>query len=162
MMSDILSAQTVPVLLKQHGIQQGSDSKRYADALLTWDVLSGSDKRFDKHPGNMRYKQILNKMRPGYTSTESKTAKKKMVGDIDEFIQSYGGRFLRIDESNGRFRLLRKAESRNKISRSLRENAPQQESRRDYITKISELDVMCGRGMCTRRFDVFGFPYFRA
>ena len=134
-------------LLLGHKTQPESDRKCYAERLLTWDILCGTDKRFEKQPGNIKYQEILHMVRPAYMSIESKSAKKKMIRDIDEYIQSYGGRFLRIDELNARLRLLTKAEARNKISRSLRENVCLQKDRRIFVAKIRELDVLCGRGM---------------
>ena len=123
-----------------------SAAQRYAGKLLTWDILCGNEKCFESHPGNMRYHQILNKMRSSFLSVESKTAKKKLVRDVDDFIQCYGGRFLRMDESAGRLRRMTTAESRNKISWSLRENPSPQKNLKVFTAKITELDVMCGRG----------------
>jgi KaiC/GvpD/RAD55 family RecA-like ATPase len=113
--------------------------------LLKWDIICG-DPRFGSHTGNIKFQQILSKMRSSYTSMESKTAKKKLIKDVDEFIQSYGGRFLRVDQASASLRIMTTAEARNKISRSLRENVSPQKGQKAFIAKISELDVICGRG----------------
>lgn len=126
--------------------------KHFANKILPLDILCGTDKlnRFDQHPGNVRYEQILNKVRAQFLSMESKSGKKKLVKEIDDFVSSYGGRFLRMDETTGesRLRVLTTAESRNKISRSLRESASSQQKNQSklYIARVSELDVLCGRG----------------
>lgn len=120
--------------------------KSYFVKLLNWDVICGGDRSFESHAGNIRFQQILSKMRSSFMNMESKTAKKKLVKDVDEFIQSYGGRFLRVDEATASLRIMTTAEARNKISRSLRENVSPQKSQKAFITTISELDVMCGRG----------------
>lgn len=121
-------------------------SQQYAKDLLTWDILCGNEKCFDSHTGNIRYQDVLNKVRPAYMSLESKAAKKKLVRDVDEFIQSYGGRFLRVEEGSDKMRIMTTAESRNKISRSLREAPTQQKNAKVYVSRITELDVLCGRG----------------
>ena len=114
--------------------------------LLNWDIICGGDESFESHVGNVRFQQILSKIRLTFVHMESKAAKKKLVKDVDEFIQSYGGRFLRVDEATGMLRIMTTAEARNKISRSLRENVSSTRCRKAFITKIGELDVMCGRG----------------
>lgn len=117
-----------------------------AAELLNWDIICGGDEGFDSHAGNIRFQQILSKMRSTFVNMDSKASKKKLVKDVDEFIQSYGGRFLRVDEASGMLRIMTTAEARNKISRSLRENVSSTRTRKAFITIIGELDVMCGRG----------------
>ena len=131
--------------------------KNFGLTLGTWDILCGQDKRLELRPGNMKYQQILSKMRNRFHACGSKTAKKKLVKEIDEFIQSYGGRFLRMDDSTGKLRVMSTAESRNKISRTLRENVSPQKNRKVYIVEVSELDVLCGRGKQFREL----FPLIR-
>lgn len=121
-------------------------SQPYAEKLLTWDILCGNETCFDNHPGNQKYHQILNKVRPSFLSMDSKTAKKKLVRDVDEFIQSYGGRFLRVEEGTDKLRVMTTAESRNKISRSLRDTPSSQKNMKVFTSRVTELDVLCGRG----------------
>jgi hypothetical protein len=136
------SSQTTSLQLSAAASQQ----KSYNVKLFSWDIICGGDRGFESHTGNIRFQQILSKMRASFMNMESKTAKKKLVKDVDEFIQSYGGRFLRVEEATARLRIMTTAEARNKISRSLRENVSPQKSQKAFITKISELDIMCGRG----------------
>ena len=123
-----------------------SSPQIFAAKLQTWDILVGNEKCFNLHTGNVRYHEILDKVRPAYLNMKSKTAKKKMVRDVDDFIQGYGGRFLRVEEITDKLRIMTTAESRNKISRSLRDTPSQQKSKKIYVSKMTQLDVLCGRG----------------
>ncbi|CAB9530614.1 expressed unknown protein [Seminavis robusta] len=124
------------------------DQKNYVslDKVLNWDILCSGDRRLENHTGNMRFQQILEKMRASFAAMESKTAKKKMVRDVHEYIQGYGGRFLRVEEATSQLRIMTTAESRNKISRCLRECSAPKKNQKTFIAEITELDVMCGRG----------------
>lgn len=123
-----------------------SSSKTFTANLQTWDILCGNEQCFDIHPGNVRYHQILDKVRAKFLNMESKKAQKKLVRDIDDAIQSYGGRFLRVEEGTDRLRVMTTAESRNRISRSLRGTPTQKKTQKEFTYKITELDVLCGRG----------------
>lgn len=112
----------------------------------TWDVLCGQDKLYDLRLGNIKYQQIVGKMRKHFYARVSKTAQKKLVREIEDFVHGYGGRFLRMDASTGKFRVMTMAESRNKISRTLRENPSPLRSSKVYTTEVKELDILCGRG----------------
>ena len=114
--------------------------------LGTWDVLCGHDKLYDLRLGNMKYQKIVGRMRKHFHARASKTAKKKLVREIEDFVHGYGGRFLRMDDSTGKYRVMTMAESRNKISRTLRENPAPLTKSRAYITEVKDLDILCGRG----------------
>ena len=114
--------------------------------LQRFDVLCGNDVRFDSHPGNIRYQENLSKARLLFANSDSKSAQKKLIRGVDDLVSSYGGRFLKFDEAACTFQLLSKAETRNKISRALREKKTAKYAPKIYISKIKELDVVCGRG----------------
>lgn len=114
--------------------------------LRTWDVLCGQDKRYNLRLGNMKFQEIVDKMRKHFYARSSKTGQKKLIREIEDFVQGYGGRFVRVDDSTGNLRLMTMAESRNKIGRTLRENPSPSKIRRVYVTEVKELDVLCGRG----------------
>lgn len=85
------------------------------------DILCGRGGRSNNHPGNKRYRQVVNDFRLLYQKTETKTVKTDLSREIVENCCSYGARFLKIDSVSGRCYVLTKAEARKKTSQALRE-----------------------------------------
>jgi len=119
--------------------------------LRTWDILCGQDKRYKVRLGNLKYDQIIKKQRRRFLNCRSKAAEKKLVKEVHDSIQAYGGRFLKLDESTTTLCLMSTAECRNKISRTLRENVVSSDQRKVFVLDIGEMDVLCGRGKQARK-----------
>jgi len=73
------------------------------------------------HVGNKRYRQVVSEMKNMYRSTEAKAIKTDLSRAIVDHVCSYGGRFVKKEESSGRHYLLTKDEARKKTSQALRE-----------------------------------------
>jgi len=96
-------------------------TRLYVDDIREWDVLCGRGGRSNHHPGNKRYRNVVSEMKAMYRTTEAKTVKTDLSRAIVEHVCNYGGRFIKKDESMGRYYLLTKAEARKKTSQALRE-----------------------------------------
>jgi hypothetical protein len=92
-----------------------------ADDIREDDVLCGRGGRSNNHPGNKRYRQVVNDFRIMYQNTEAKTVKTDLSRAIVEHCCFYGARFLKTDNASGRYFVLTKAEARKKTSQALRE-----------------------------------------
>jgi hypothetical protein len=93
----------------------------YLDEIQEWDVLCGRGGRSNHHPGNKRYRHVVSEMKLMYRGTEAKNLKTDLSKAIVEHVCLYGGRFIKKDESVGRYYVLTKAEARKKTSQALRE-----------------------------------------
>ena len=60
-------------------------------------------------------------MRSNYRNIEAKSAKTDLSRAIVEHVTSYGGRFVKVDKTTGKFYVLTVAEARKKTSQALRE-----------------------------------------
>ena len=89
------------------------------------DILCGRGGRSNNHPGNKRFRDVVNEMRMMYQNTETKAFKTDVSRAIVEHCYSYGARFLKVDEDTGKYFVLTNAEARKKTSQALRENAKQ-------------------------------------
>jgi hypothetical protein len=101
--------------------QKASSGMCYVDSIGEWDVLCGRGGRSNHHPGNKRYRHVVSETKLLYKNTEAKTTKTEMSRAIVEHVCAYGGRFIKKEESTGRFFVLTKAEARKKTSHALRE-----------------------------------------
>ena len=63
------------------------------------DVLFGRGIRINKHPGNKRFRLIVDSMKARYQELKSKIKKKKISQDVLSIIHSYGGRFLMTERN---------------------------------------------------------------
>lgn len=91
------------------------------DTVRLNDILCGRGGRTNNHPGNKRYRQVINDMRIMYQKTEAKTVKTDLSRAIVEHCCSYGARFLKLDNATGKYFVQTKAEARKKTSQALRE-----------------------------------------
>jgi hypothetical protein len=85
------------------------------------DILCGRGGRSNNHPGNKRYRRVVNEFRVTYQKSETKTVKTDLSRTIVEHCCSYGARFLKTDGTDGRYFVLTKSEARKKTSQALRE-----------------------------------------
>mmetsp|Transcript_14397 Transcript_14397/g.33496 ORF Transcript_14397/g.33496 Transcript_14397/m.33496 type:complete len:580 (+) Transcript_14397:236-1975(+) len=58
------------------------------------DVLQGRGSGSMQNTGNIRFRSLVEKLRPAYVATSSRKEKAKMIGDMVQLIQSRKGRFL--------------------------------------------------------------------
>lgn len=88
--------------------------------LKEWDILSGRGGKSNHHPGNKRFRQVVEEMKEKYRVTNVKTDKTALSKAIVAYVDGYGGRFLK-KISPGKWRLMTTSESRKKTSQALRE-----------------------------------------
>lgn len=86
-----------------------------------WDVLCGRGGKSNHHPGNKRYRQVVAEMKAKYRGTAAKTDKTALSRAIVDYVNGYGGRFIKKNSKAGKYILLTKAEARKKTSQALRE-----------------------------------------
>jgi hypothetical protein len=98
-----------------------SGRKLYVEEAGTNDVLCGRGGRSNHHPGNKRYRQVVSDMKASYRNIGSKSAKTDLSKAIVDHVVNYGGRFLKLDKSTGKYIVLSNAEARKKTSQALRE-----------------------------------------
>ena len=91
------------------------------DDIRNWDVLCGRGGKSNHHPGNKRYRQVVSEMKNKYRGTSAKTDKTALSRAIVDYVNAYGGRFVKRVGKNGKWILLTKAEARKKTSQALRE-----------------------------------------
>jgi hypothetical protein len=85
------------------------------------DILCGRGGRSNHHVGNKRYRQVVGEMKASYRTVGSKSAKTDLSRAIVEHVQSYGGRFVKLDKGTGKYVVLGPSEARKKTSQALRE-----------------------------------------
>jgi hypothetical protein len=86
-----------------------------------WDILSGRGGKSNHHKGNKRFRQVVAEMKAKYKTTDAKTDKTALSKAIVEYVNGYGGRFLKKDAGQSAYRVMTKAEARKKTSQALRE-----------------------------------------
>lgn len=86
------------------------------------DVLCGRGGKSNHWTGNKRYRQVISSMRRNYRDIETKAAKTDLSAAIVSHVHSYGGRFLRLERTTGKYYVLSTAEARKKTSQALRES----------------------------------------
>mmetsp|Transcript_14458 Transcript_14458/g.27536 ORF Transcript_14458/g.27536 Transcript_14458/m.27536 type:complete len:257 (-) Transcript_14458:69-839(-) len=96
--------------------------KIYIDTIRDTDVLCGRGGRSNHHPGNKRYRHVIGDMRTSYKKTEAKSNKTDLSRAIVDHVCQYGGRFIKKEETTGRYYVLTRGEARKKTSQALREN----------------------------------------
>lgn len=141
--------------------------REFIDHVRDSDVLCGRGGKSIRHPGNLKYREIVNEMKASYRNKERRVEKAGLSRIVVQRISCYGGRFIRKDDSTQNYYVLTQEEARRKTSQALREQndeemvqwkkngagrvsafAPQKiaEDQRVYVDKIFDLDVICGRG----------------
>lgn len=98
-----------------------SYTKMYVDTVSNDDVLCGRGGRSNHHVGNKKYRLVVAKMKYMYQKCAAKTMKTDLSRAIVKHCTSYGARFLKLDEANGKYYILSKGEARKKTSQALRE-----------------------------------------
>ena len=90
------------------------------------DVLCGRGGSINSHPGNERFRQLVEKRKRVYLTARFKREKRLIANSILTEIRSIDppGRFLSRDPSTGRWYDIGDEKARDKTSQALRENAP--------------------------------------
>ena len=84
------------------------------------DVLCGRDRNFAKHPGNLLYRQLVERQASAYALALTKPAKMKITKSIVHTMQTqHGSRFLRRTEASV-WETLTNIQARDKTSHALR------------------------------------------
>jgi hypothetical protein len=119
-----------------HGNSDGSNFNVHADVkpgaggVITKpnenDVLSGRGGRINSHPGNVAFRELVNKHKHQYLSRETKKLEKVKVADlIVQTIRKMDppGRFLKEDSSSGGWLEIGDERARKKAGQAMREKA---------------------------------------
>ena len=86
------------------------------------DVLLGRGGGANKHPGNIKYRKEVEKIKPRYCHVRTKTGKTDMSYAVVNHVYQYGGRFLEKDRQQGMWFLADPKKARKKCSQALRED----------------------------------------
>ena len=90
------------------------------------DVLCQRGTKSRLHPGNERYRQLVEHHKPEYRSLTDKFLKTKFAASLVQEIQGYGGRFLEKDKETGRWFIIADKLARSKAGQALRDdNTPE-------------------------------------
>lgn len=85
------------------------------------DILCAKDKTYSKHPGNLKYRELIEEHAQSYTNESSKQIKMKVTKHIVEHLEALGARFLRrIQGQDVCWEEITTQEARDKISHALR------------------------------------------
>ena len=106
------------------------------------DVLQGRGGRSNRHPGNERYRNKVERTQKIYKQTEDKEEKTKISQNLVLYVQSYGGNFLEKDE-NGWF-IIDDIVARRKVSQALREDKDPEKrkaKRQRFLARRAEIEA---------------------
>ena len=84
------------------------------------DILCGRDKTAHNHPGNKRFRTIVQSKREQYQSAGRRDDKNRIINEIIAQVYREGGRFLRNDEDTGEWVLVEPSGVHDKVSHALR------------------------------------------
>jgi hypothetical protein len=99
-----------------------STTLKYIENIGVNDILCGRGGRSNHHSGNKRYRLVVARMKYMYQQCAAKTMKTDLSRAIVNHCSSYGARFVKLDETNGKYYVLSNAEARKKTSQALRES----------------------------------------
>uniref|UniRef100_A0A7S3KW51 DUF6824 domain-containing protein n=1 Tax=Amphora coffeiformis TaxID=265554 RepID=A0A7S3KW51_9STRA len=90
------------------------------------DVLCGRGGSINSHPGNERFRQLVDKRKRVYLTARFKREKRLIASSIVSEIRALDppGRFLQMEKSSGLWKDIGDEKARDKTSQALRENAP--------------------------------------
>jgi len=110
-----------------------NDNKKnviYIDKLRDIDVLCGRGGAAYSHPGNKRFREVINDMKLTYMHTDKKLKKTNVSFNIVDYVCNYGGRFVKKEVGTDKYFLLLKSEARKKTSQALREQKKEKNIKR--------------------------------
>jgi hypothetical protein len=108
-------------MLMPQAVAHHRDQAYYTDRLLQWDVLCARGGASNHHPGNKRYRQLVNEMKAKYQNMDEKSAKTDLSRAIVDHVSNYGGRFVKFDKPSNKYYVLSAAQARKKVAQALRE-----------------------------------------
>jgi hypothetical protein len=88
------------------------------------DVLCGRGGSINSHPGNERFRTLVEKRKRVYLTARFKREKRLIANSIVSEIRAIQGRFLQRDPKSGLWKDIGDEKARDKTSQALRENAP--------------------------------------
>lgn len=90
------------------------------------DVLCGRGGSINSHPGNERFRTLVEKRKRVYLTARFKREKRLIASSIVSEIRALDppGRFLQLDKQSGMWKDIGDEKARDKTSQALRENAP--------------------------------------
>ena len=88
--------------------------------ILETDVLCGRGGKSNNHDGNKRYRHVIGDFRRQYRGTPTKNDKTALSRSIVEYVNRYGGRFLKMNKLD-QWVILTTGEARRKTAQALRE-----------------------------------------
>jgi hypothetical protein len=88
------------------------------------DVLCGRGGSINSHPGNERFRTLVEKRKRVYLTARFKREKRLIANSIVSEIRALNGRFLQRDAKSGLWKDIGDEKARDKTSQALRENAP--------------------------------------
>jgi hypothetical protein len=122
------SAASAPHSVARSAVAAASDETSVAsgptiflDKPAEFDVLCGRGGKSNHHAGNKKYRQVVSEMKARYRTMEAKAAKTDLSRAIVDHVYGYGGRFLKLDRTSGKYEVMSTLESRKKTSQALRE-----------------------------------------
>eukprot|EP00977_Amphora_coffeiformis_P000816 scaffold175_cov177-Amphora_coffeaeformis.AAC.18 len=68
-------------------------------SVLPDDVMCGRDRWIHSHPGNRRFRHLINEYRERYQSAKYREHKTSMTTEIVNTVKRHGGRFLKLEGS---------------------------------------------------------------
>jgi hypothetical protein len=95
--------------------------RTYVDSLQDLDILCGRGGKTNHHTGNKKFRHVVTDMKMRYQHCPAKSHKTDLSRQIVDYCASYGARFLKRDNENGKYYTLSKEEARRKTSQALRE-----------------------------------------
>lgn len=102
------------------------------------DVLCGRDRRAHNHPGNKRFRTIVQSYREKYQNAPRREDKNRITNEIIQRVLCEGGRFLRLEEETGDWVLVDSSGAHDKVSHALR-SAKEPRRTRGVISEDGEL-----------------------
>jgi len=90
------------------------------DCVLQQDVLCGRDGNSTKHPGNKRFRAIIQSYCERYQRSHKRSEKTALTLEVVSVVQEEGGRFLRFDDKLGCWVQVAHAHVHDKVSHALR------------------------------------------
>jgi hypothetical protein len=107
--------------------QDQPEVRQYIEGLPTeLDVVLGRGGRSNHHAGNKQYRTEVENLQQWYNHS-ARSEKQNLSQCLVNCIQSYGGRFLKLDKDVGRWCIVSNSVARRKASQALREYVPMHE-----------------------------------
>jgi len=90
------------------------------DCVLAEDVLCGRDSNSMKHPGNKRFRDIIQSYCERYQESRKRSEKTDTTQEVISVVRENGGRFLRFESKLGCWVEVEQAHIHDKVSHALR------------------------------------------